>query len=135
ADIGCGAGASTIIMANAFPNSEFVGFDYHVPSVERANEAAREAGAGDNVRFEVAMANEANGTGFDLICCFDCLHDMGDPVGAGKHIHQMLKSDGTCMLVEPFAGDSLSENLNPVGRTYYAASTMFCTPGSKAQEV
>ena len=135
ADIGCGCGASTIIMAQAFPNSEFVGFDYHDKSIERANEAAREAGAGGNVRFEVSSAKEAPGRDYDLVCCFDCLHDMGDPVGAAQHIREMLKPDGTYMLVEPMAGDSLADNLNPVGRMYYSASTMICTPGSKAQEV
>ena len=135
ADIGCGHGASTIIMAEAFPNSEFIGFDYHEKSIDRARKAASEAGDFPNLRFEVTAAKEAPGNDFDLICCFDCLHDMGDPVGAAKHIREMLKSDGTFMLVEPMAGDRLTENLNPVGRMYYSASTMICTPGSKAQEV
>jgi SAM-dependent methyltransferase len=135
ADIGCGHGASTIIMAEAFPNSEFIGFDYHDKSVERARNAANELGGLPNLRFEVAAAKEAPGSDFDLVCCFDCLHDMGDPVGAARHIRDMLKADGTFMLVEPMAGDRLSDNLNPVGRMYYSASTMICTPGSKAQEV
>lgn len=135
ADIGCGAGASTIIMAAAFPNSEFVGFDYHDSSIQRAREAAEEAGSASNLRFEVAKAKEAQGSDYDLICCFDCLHDMGDPVGAARHVREMLKPDGTFMIVEPLAADNLSENINPVGRMYYSASTMICTPGSKAQEV
>ena len=135
ADIGCGAGASTIIMAQAFPRSEFIGFDYHDKSISRAREAASEAGNLSNLSFSQAKAKEAPGNDFDLVCCFDCLHDMGDPVGAAEHVHKMLKPDGTFMIVEPMAGDSLSENLNPVGRMYYSASTMICTPGSKAQEV
>lgn len=135
ADIGCGAGASTIIMAAAFPKSEFTGFDYHDKSIARAREAAEEAGYLSNLRFEVAKAKEAPGGDFDLVCTFDCLHDMGDPVGAATHVREMLKPDGTFMIVEPMAGDTLSDNLNPVGRMYYSASTMICTPGSKAQEV
>lgn len=135
ADIGCGAGASTIVMAAAFPNSAFFGFDYHDKSIERAREAAAEAGYLPNVRFEIASAKDAPGKDYDLVCTFDCLHDMGDPVGAAKHVHEMLKPDGSFMIVEPMAGDSLTDNLNPVGRMYYSASTMICTPGSKAQEV
>jgi SAM-dependent methyltransferase len=135
ADIGCGAGASTIVMAQAFPNSRFFGFDYHDKSIERAREAAREAGDLPNVSFEIAAAKEAPGSDYDLVCIFDALHDMGDPVGAAKRVREMLKPDGTFMIVEPFANDSLAENLNPVGRMYYSASTMICTPGSKAQEV
>lgn len=135
ADIGCGAGASTIIMAAAFPKSTFFAFDYHDKSIARAHAAAKEAGNLPNVRFEVASAKEAPGRDFDLVCCFDCLHDMGDPVGAARHAREMLKPDGTFMVVEPMAGDTLSDNLNPVGRMYYSASTMICTPGSKAQEV
>jgi 2-polyprenyl-3-methyl-5-hydroxy-6-metoxy-1,4-benzoquinol methylase len=135
ADIGCGAGASAIIMAAAFPNSEFIGYDYHDKSIVRAREATEEAGYLPNLRFEVAKAKDAPGSDFDLVCCFDCLHDMGDPVGAATHIREMLKPDGTFMIVEPMAADSLSENINPVGRMYYSASTMICTPGSKAQEV
>jgi SAM-dependent methyltransferase len=135
ADIGCGAGASTIVMAAAFPNSAFFGFDYHDKSIARARDAALEAGYLPNIRFEVASAKQAPGDDYDLVCTFDCLHDMGDPVGAAKHVHEMLKPDGTFMIVEPMAGDSLTDNLNPVGRMYYSASTMICTPGSKAQEV
>ena len=135
ADLGCGAGASTIVMAAAFPNSAFFGYDYHDKSIARARDAAQEAGYLPNVRFEVARAKEAPGKDYDLVCTFDCLHDMGDPVGAARHVHEMLKPDGTFMIVEPMAGDTLSDNLNPVGRMYYSASTMVCTPGSKAQEV
>lgn len=135
ADVGCGAGASTIIMALAFPDSRFVGFDYHDKSIDRAREAAIEAGDPPNLQFEVASAKDAPGDDFDLVCIFDALHDMGDPVGAARRIRAMLKPDGTFMIVEPFAGDRLSDNLNPVGRMYYSASTMICTPGSKAQEV
>jgi SAM-dependent methyltransferase len=135
ADIGCGCGASTIIMAQAFPKSRFVGFDYHDVSIARAREAAVEAGDPPNLRFEVAKAKEAPGSGYDLVACFDCLHDMGDPVGAARHVRSMLKPDGLFMLVEPFANDRLVDNLNPVGRMYYSASTMVCTPGSLAQEV
>src|SRR3546814_340972 len=135
ADIGCGHGASTIIMAKAFPNSDVVGLDYHEASIERAREAAREAGGPANVRFEVASAKDSPGEDYDLVTVFDALHDMGDPVGAARRVRQMLKPDGIFMIVEPFAGDSLAENMNPVGRLYYAASTMICTPGSLAQEV
>ena len=135
ADIGCGLGASTVILAQAFPNSKFYGYDYHAGSIELARERAREAGVEDRVDFQVAKAKDFPGTGYDLVAYFDCLHDMGDPVGAAKHVHQALSPDGTWMLVEPFAGDKLEDNLNPVGRIYYAASTMLCTPGSLAQEV
>lgn len=135
ADIGCGAGASTVIMAQAFPASDFVGMDYHAPSIDRAREAAREAGDPANLRFEVAAAKDAPGGDYDLVACFDCLHDMGDPVGAARRVRAMLKPDGAFMLVEPFAEDALEANLNPVGRMYYSASTMICTPGSLAQEV
>ena len=135
ADIGCGAGASTIIMAQAFPKSHFRGFDYHEKSILRAREAAHEAGDPRNLGFEVAAARDVPGIRYDLICCFDCLHDMGDPVGAARHVRSILKEDGTFMIVEPFAGDTLADNLNPVGRMYYSASTMICTPGSLAQEV
>jgi len=133
ADVGCGHGASTIVMARAFPNSQFVGFDYHAPSVQAATESARKAGV-TNARFEVAHAKNFLGR-FDLVAFFDCLHDMGDPVGAATHVREALKPDGTWMIVEPFANDRLSDNLNPVGRVYYAASTMVCTPCSLAQEV
>ena len=133
ADVGCGHGASTIVMARAFPNSQFVGFDYHAPSVQAATESARKAGV-HNVRFEVAHAKNFPGR-FDLVAFFDCLHDMGDPVGAARHVRDALKADGTWMIVEPYANDRLGDNLNPVGRIYYAASTMICTPCSLSQEV
>jgi 2-polyprenyl-3-methyl-5-hydroxy-6-metoxy-1,4-benzoquinol methylase len=135
ADIGCGAGASTIVMALAFPNSRFTGFDYHEASIDRAREAAREAGSPANVDFAVASAKDTPGEGYDLVACFDCLHDMGDPVGAARRVRAMLAANGTFMIVEPMAQDSLAENINPVGRLYYSASTMICTPGSLAQEV
>ncbi|WP_258120383.1 class I SAM-dependent methyltransferase [Mesorhizobium onobrychidis] len=134
ADVGCGHGASTVLMARAFPNSRFVGFDYHAPSIERARKAAEEAGVGANTRFEVAAAKTYPGT-YDLVAFFDCLHDMGDPEGAATHVHGSLKPDGTWMIVEPFAHDHLAANLNPVGRVYYAASTFLCTPASVSQEV
>jgi SAM-dependent methyltransferase len=135
ADVGCGHGASTIIMAEAFPNSEFFGFDYHAPSIERAREAAREAGVEDSITFAVASAKDYPGSGYDLVCVFDCLHDMGDPVGASAHVLQTLADDGTWMIVEPFANDRVEENLNPVGRVFYGASTVICTPASLSQEV
>ncbi|HEX8569966.1 MAG TPA: class I SAM-dependent methyltransferase [Caulobacteraceae bacterium] len=134
ADVGCGHGASTLIMARAFPNSLFAGFDYHPESIERARAAAEEAGLW-NVSFNVASAKDFPGEGYDLIAFFDCLHDMGDPVGAARHARQALAPGGTAMLVEPLAGDTLAENLNPVGRLYYAASTVICTPASLSQEV
>jgi SAM-dependent methyltransferase len=135
ADIGCGHGASTVIMAAAFPNSEFFGFDYHDASIERARKAAGEAGVADRVSFEVAAAKEYPGVGYDLVCVFDCLHDMGDPVGASAHVLETLNVDGTWMIVEPFANDRVEDNLNPVGRVFYGASTVICTPASLAQEV
>jgi 2-polyprenyl-3-methyl-5-hydroxy-6-metoxy-1,4-benzoquinol methylase len=135
ADIGCGHGASTILMAKAFPKSQFVGFDYHLASIHHAEQAAREAGVAERCDFEVATAKEFGGNDYDLVAVFDCLHDMGDPVGASKHIRQSLKDDGTWMIVEPFANDTLVENLNPVGRICYAASTMVCVPASQNQEV
>ena len=135
ADVGCGHGASTIIMADAFPNSEFIGFDYHDASVERAREAAEEAGVGDRVSFEVAAAKDIPGKGYDLVAFFDCLHDMGDPVGAATHVLRSLAKDGTWMIVEPFANDRVEDNLNPVGRVFYGASTVICTPASLDQEV
>lgn len=134
ADVGCGHGASTILMAKAFPKSGFVGFDYHAPSIERARKAAEEAGVAGNTRFEVATAKTYPGS-YDLVAFFDCLHDMGDPEGASKHVRETLVPDGTWMIVEPFAHDQLSANLNPVGRVYYAASTFVCTPASLSQEV
>ena len=135
ADVGCGLGTSTIIMAREYPRSTFVGFDYHEPSITRARAAAAEAGLGDRARFEVARAQDYPGTGYDLVAFFDCLHDMGDPVGAAAHVRRSLTPDGTWMLVEPFAGDRVEDNLNPVGRVFYSASTMVCTPASLAQEV
>jgi SAM-dependent methyltransferase len=135
ADVGCGHGASTVIMAQAFPNSEFFGFDYHAPSIERAHEAAKEAGVDDRTTFATDAAKEYPGRGYDLVCVFDCLHDMGDPVGASRHVLETLDSDGTWMIVEPFANDRVEENLNPVGRVFYGASTVICTPASLAQEV
>ncbi len=134
ADVGCGHGASTLVMGEAFPNSTFVGFDYHAPSIECARERAKDAGLA-NVRFETANAKDYPGTGYDLIAFFDCLHDMGDPVGGLAHAKSAMKPDGTLMLVEPFANDKLSDNLNPIGRMYYAFSTMICTPASLSQEV
>ena len=135
ADIGCGHGVSTVIMAKAYPESEFWGFDYHDGSVERAKELAAAEGVGDNVSFDTASAKDYPGDGYDFVCFFDCLHDMGDPVGAMKHVRETIADDGVVMLVEPFAADSLGDNLNPVGRTYYAASTLICTPSSLDQEV
>jgi SAM-dependent methyltransferase len=135
ADVGCGHGASTIIMAEAFPNSEFFGFDYHDASIERAREAAAEAGVDDRITFEVASAKDYPGEGYDLVAVFDCLHDMGDPAGAAAHVRETLDSDGTWMIVEPFANDRVEDNLNPVGRVFYGASTVICTPASLSQEV
>lgn len=133
-DVGCGHGASTIIMAAAFPNSEFVGIDYHADSVATARRRARERGV-DNLRFEVATAKDYVGRNFDLVCFMDCLHDLGDPLGALVHARDALKPDGKVMLVEPYAGDAVEENLNPIGRLFYAASAMACTPNSLSQEV
>ena len=135
ADVGCGHGASTILMAQAFPNSTFVGSDYHDGSIETARRHAREAGVAARVRFETAPAAAYSGTGYDLVTMFDCLHDMGDPVGAARHVRRTLKPDGTWMIVEPHAGDRVEENLNPVGRAYYSFSTLLCTPASLSQEV
>jgi 2-polyprenyl-3-methyl-5-hydroxy-6-metoxy-1,4-benzoquinol methylase len=132
ADVGCGHGASTILMAKAFPKSEFVGIDYHDASIQTARQRAAEAGV-RNVTFETADAISYRQRDLDFIAFFDCLHDMADPVGAARHARQALKSDGSCMIVEPFAGDSLDENLNPVGRVYYAASTLVCVPVSLAK--
>ncbi|WP_200937187.1 MULTISPECIES: class I SAM-dependent methyltransferase [unclassified Phenylobacterium] len=135
ADVGCGHGASTVLMAKTYPNSKFYGFDYHGPSIDRAREAAKEAGVEDRVTFEVASAKDFNGGAYDMIAIFDALHDMGDPVGAAKHIRESLAPDGSWLLVEPFANDDLSDNLNPFGRIFYSASTMICTPASLSQEV
>jgi SAM-dependent methyltransferase len=132
ADVGCGHGASTILMARAFPRSEFVGIDYHDASIHTARARAAEAGV-RNVRFETADATSYREKDLDFIAFFDCLHDMADPVGAARHARQALKGDGVCMVVEPFAGDRLEDNLNPVGRTYYAASSLICVPVSLAR--
>ena len=134
ADVGCGHGSSTILMAKAFPNSRFIGSDYHAGSIETAQQRAREAGI-DNVRFEVAPAAGYSGTKYDFVTMFDCLHDMGDPAGAARHVRESLAKDGTWMIVEPRAGDRVEENLNPVGRAYYGFSTLLCTPASLSQEV
>ena len=135
ADVGCGKGASTILMAKAFPNSRFFGFDYHVQSIEAARESAKRAGVADRVTFEVSKAKEFPGMNYDFVAVFDCLHDMGDPIGAAAHVRQSLAKDGTWMIVEPFANDQLKDNLNPVGRVYYSFSTLLCTPCSRSQEV
>jgi SAM-dependent methyltransferase len=135
ADVGCGHGASTILMAKAFPNSKFFGYDYHAASIEAARKAANEAGVGERISFETGAAKDFPAKGFDLICFFDCLHDMGDPAGAARHVSKALAPDGTWMIVEPFAHDRLEDNLNPVGALFYAASTAVCTPASLAQEV
>jgi 2-polyprenyl-3-methyl-5-hydroxy-6-metoxy-1,4-benzoquinol methylase len=134
ADVGCGHGSSLILMAKAYPKSEFFGFDYHEPSIVRAREAAREAGVSDRAHFERAAAKDYPGT-YDLVAFFDCLHDMGDPVGAASHVKQTLNPGGTWMVVEPFAGDRIEDNFNPIGRLFYGASTMICVPGSLSQEV
>jgi SAM-dependent methyltransferase len=135
ADVGCGHAASTIVMAKAYPRSQFVGIDFHKPSIETAGQRAATAGVTSRVRFEVATAQAYTERDFDLICFFDCLHDMGDPVGAARQARQALKDDGTVLLVEPFAGNDLTANSTPVGRLFYAASTMVCTPNSLSQEV
>ncbi|TQL88197.1 methyltransferase family protein [Actinoallomurus bryophytorum] len=135
ADVGCGLGASTVIMAQAFERSTFAGFDIHEPSIEAARTAAAQAGVDQRARFAVAQAKDLPGEGYDLVCLFDALHDMGDPVGAARHIRRALAADGTLLLVEPNAGDALEDNLHPIGRTYYGLSTVICTPGSLAQDV
>jgi SAM-dependent methyltransferase len=135
ADIGCGHGASTTLMAKAFPKSKFTGFDYHDGSIETARKRAADEGVSTTVEFEVASAKDFPGTDYDLIAFFDCLHDMGDPLGALKHTRDALSADGTVMLVEPFAHDATEDNLNPVGRAFYGFSTVICTAASKAQEV
>jgi len=135
ADVGCGHGWSTVLMAKAFPASQFVGYDFHASSIDDARAHAETHGVSANARFEVGLAKDYPGKEFDLVTCFDCLHDMGDPTGAAAHIRKSLKPDGTWMIVEPMAGDTLQQNLNPVGRLYYAASTMICLPTSRSQEV
>lgn len=135
ADVGCGHGSSTVLMAQAYPKSRFFGFDYHPASIDVARQRARSAGVADRVQFEVATAREFPAGGYDLVTFFDCLHDMGDPVGAAAHVRQALAADGSWMIVEPYANDRIEDNLNPVGRSYYSASTLICTPASRAQEV
>jgi 2-polyprenyl-3-methyl-5-hydroxy-6-metoxy-1,4-benzoquinol methylase len=135
ADVGCGLGASTVLMAKAYPKSKFFGFDYHDKSIETAKQRAQDAGVADRIEFKVAKAKDYPGQNYDFVTFFDCLHDMGDPVGASAHVRSTLKSDGTWMIVEPFAGDKIEDNLNPVGRAFYGASTLICTPASLSQEV
>jgi SAM-dependent methyltransferase len=135
ADVGCGKGASTLLMAQAFPKSRFFAFDYHDKSIEGARESAKRQGVADRVRFEIATAKDFPGKDYDLVAMFDCLHDMGDPIGAAAHIRQALAKDGAWMIVEPYANDRLKDNLNPVGRVYYSFSTLLCTPCSRSQEV
>lgn len=135
ADVGCGKGASTLLLAKAFPNSRFYGFDYHDKSIEAAREYAKRDGLADRVTFEVSKAKGFPGKDYDFVAVFDCLHDMGDPVGAAAHVRRSLANDGTWMIVEPFANDQLKDNLNPVGRVYYSFSTLLCTPCSRSQEV
>jgi SAM-dependent methyltransferase len=135
ADVGCGLGTSTILMAEAYSKSTFVGFDYHPQSIERAREAAAKAGVSDRVKFEIAKAKDFPGKGYHLVAFFDCLHDMGDPEGAARHVLTTLDPNGAWMIVEPFAHDKLEDNLNPIGRVFYGASTMICTPASLSQEV
>ncbi len=135
ADVGCGHGASTILMAQEYPNSKFTGFDYHGKSIEIAREKAEAAGVGDRVSFEVASSKDFPGGDYDLVTFFDCLHDMGDPVGAARHVRESLSDSGSLMIVEPFANDKFEDNHNPVGRVYYSASTLICTPASLSQEV
>jgi len=135
ADVGCGHGASTIIMAQHYPKSSFIGFDYHEPSIRYARDAAAKAGVAERVTFETASAQDFPGRGYDMVAFFDCLHDMGDPIGAATHVRESMKSDGSWMIVEPFANDTLEANLDPIGRIYYSASTCICTPASRSQAV
>ncbi len=134
ADLGCGLGASTVLMAQAYPNSTFVGSDYHERSIELAEKRASDAGVAERVSFEVASAGDFSGTGYDLVATFDCLHDMGDPLAAAKHVRQALAPNGTWLVVEPFAGDEVTDNLNPVGRVYYNFSTLLCVPNALSQK-
>ena len=135
ADVGCGHGSSTILMAQAFPASTFVGSDYHAGSIDTARARAQEAGVSDRASFQTTPSTSDQGEGYDLVTMFDCLHDMGDPVGAARQVHRMLAADGTWMIVEPMAGDNVEDNLNPVGRAYYGFSTFLCTPASLSQDV
>jgi ubiquinone/menaquinone biosynthesis C-methylase UbiE len=133
ADIGCGLGASTILLAREYPNSAFTGSDYHDQSIEIARKRAGDAGVADRVGFEVAAATEFSGTGYDLAATFDCLHDMGDPLAAARHVRRALAPDGTWLIVEPCAGDAITDNLNPIGRIYYNGSTLLCIPNAMSQ--
>jgi ubiquinone/menaquinone biosynthesis C-methylase UbiE len=133
ADVGCGLGASTVLMAQAYPASKFRGFDYHDPSIEMAGKRAAEAGVAERAAFETATAQDYPGQGYDLVTTFDCVHDMGDPVGAARHIRESLAPDGTWLVVEPFAGDTVSDNMNPIGRVYYSFSTFLCVPNAPSQ--
>ncbi len=135
ADVGCGHGSSTVMMAEAFPASSIEGFDFHLPSIEAARERAEDAGVTANTSFEVRAAKQLPAREYDLVCMFDALHDMGDPVGAARHIRECLAPDGTFMVVEPLAGDSLADNLHLLGQLFYSSSTLVCTPASRAQEV
>jgi len=134
ADVGCGHGTSAMIIAEGYPRAEVVGFDYHPESIVEASRRAEQTGLGGRLRFEVAAADAFPGSGYDLLTCFDCLHDMGDPVAVAGHIRAALADDGAWMIVEPKAGDRVEDNLNPVGRAYYAFSTMLCTPSSLSQD-
>jgi SAM-dependent methyltransferase len=133
ADVGCGHGASTVLVAQAYPKAKILGSDYHQASIDTARKRAADAGVADRARFEIASAQTFSGTGYDLVATFDCLHDMGDPVGAARHIRQALAADGTWLIVEPLAGDALADNLNPVGRIYYSSSTFVCVPNARSQ--
>jgi 2-polyprenyl-3-methyl-5-hydroxy-6-metoxy-1,4-benzoquinol methylase len=133
ADVGCGHGASTVLLAQAYPESRVHGSDYHEGSIERARKRAADAGVADRVSFSVARAQDFPGTGYDLVTTFDCLHDMGDPVGAARHVRESLAPDGTWLIVEPAAGDAVADNLNPVGRVYYSFSTFLCVPNARSQ--
>jgi 2-polyprenyl-3-methyl-5-hydroxy-6-metoxy-1,4-benzoquinol methylase len=135
ADVGCGLGASTILMAKSYPKSKFFGFDYHDKSIETARQRAKDGGVGDRIEFKTAKAKDYPGKDYDFVTFFDCLHDMGDPVGAAGHVRSTLKNDGTWMIVEPNAGDKLEDNMHPIGRAFYGASTLLCTPASLSQEV
>jgi SAM-dependent methyltransferase len=133
ADVGCGLGASTVLLADAYPASTFAGSDYHEGSIELARKRAADAGVANRTSFEVASAQTFSGTGYDLVATFDCLHDMGDPLGAARHVLEALDADGTWLIVEPFAGDAVTDNLNPVGRTYYSFSSFLCVPNARSQ--
>jgi len=135
ADVGCGYGFSTILMAQSFPKSRFEGFDYHEPSIKTARERAKDAGVDDRIKFEAVAGRDTPSSGYDLVTSFDCLHDMGDPAGAAASIFRSLKPDGTWMIVEPYAGDTVEENFSPVGRLYYCASVLLCVSGALAQDV